>query len=90
MGTDILKKHASCLKGFLMTPWMKRSEWATVKTATEDLAESIERYAFELSGKKVAVARRNDTQIDCASDDIAFSALNVIVQYTVFLGPLPY
>ncbi len=71
-----------------MTPWMKRSEWATVKTATEDLVESIERYAFELSGKKAAVARRNDTRIDCASDDIAFSALNVIVQYPVFLGPL--
>lgn len=88
MNSDVLKKHARYLKDFLMSPWIKKREWSIVEVATEELAESIDSYATELSCKKSAVTSRNGMQIETASDDIAFAVLNVTNQYSVILVPL--
>ena len=64
---------------------MKQPKWATIKAATEQLAESVDGYAFELSNKK---SKESNTQVVEASDDIAFTVWNVAVLYPDMLNPL--
>ena len=49
---------------------MKTQGWATIRTATEDLAEALESYAFELMEKNRSVQKHNEIQVEVASDDL--------------------
>ena len=84
MSSDTLKKHASCLKTFLLSPWMKRPVWNTIRKSIEELTESIESYCFE---KNKAVKIHHDTPV-VASDDLAISLLKVTNDFPIILNPV--
>lgn len=87
MSLDTLKGHASCLKAFLLSPWMKRPVWDTVRKGIEELTEAIESYCFDLDEKKKAMKIHHDTPV-VASDDLAFSVLKVKSDFPVILSPI--
>ena len=89
MNADILTKHASSLKSFLLSPWMKRERWATMRKAIEELTEAIEFYVFELGEKNRAMKRHHSgTCVEVASDDLAFHVMSVTNDYPIVLKPL--
>ncbi len=57
--------HWRNMKNFLLSPWMKKEKWATMKKATEELIESIEFYVFQLVEKNKAV--KKNIQRSCQS-----------------------
>ena len=87
MSMDVLKKHASSLKSFLLSPWMKRGSWAPMKTAIEELTAAIEFYVYELTEKNKAVKKHHDA-FEIASDELSFSVLEVINDFPIVLKPL--
>ena len=50
------------------------AQWC--KLATEGLAEAMESYALELFEKNRAVQKHHETQLEVASDDLAFIVIN--------------
>ena len=86
LNADTLKLHAGNLKEFLLCPWMKKQECATIRTATEGLAEALESYVFELIEKKRSVQTRNETPMEVASDDLAFTTVNVKDDHPIILN----
>ena len=55
---------------------MKTQGWATIRTATEALAEALESYGFELMEKNRSVQKHNEIQVEVASDDLSFAVIN--------------
>ena len=45
---------------------MKTQGWATIRTATEALAEALESYGFELMEKNRSVQKHNEIQAEVA------------------------
>ena len=78
--------HAGSLKNFLLCPWMKKQAWATIRTATEDLAEALESYALELIEKSRSVQKCNETHMEIASDDLAFTVTNAKDDHPMLLN----
>ena len=73
---DTLKSHACSLKNFLLCPRMKKQGWATIRTATEGLAEAMESYALVLLEKNRAVQKCHKTLLEVASDDLALTVIH--------------
>ena len=87
MNADVLKKHASSLKSFLLSPWMKKDCWAVMKTAIEELTATIEFYVYELAEKNRAVKKHSGT-LEVASDELSFRVLEVTNDSPVVLKSL--
>ena len=86
LNADTLRSYARSLKGFLLCPWMKKQGWATIRIATEDLAEAMESYALELIKKNWAVQKHNETRMEVASDDLAFIVINAKDDHPILLN----
>ena len=65
---------------------MKTQGWATIRTATEDLAAALESYAFELMEKNRSVQKHNEIQVEVASDDLAFAVINTRDEHPILLN----
>ena len=87
MSSDALKSHACCLKAFLLSPWIKKPVWDTLRKGIEELTEAIESYCFELDEKRKAMKVHHNTPI-VADDDLAFSVLKVTKDFPIILNPI--
>ena len=65
---------------------MKAQGWATIRTATEVLAEVLESYAFELIEKNRSMQKHNEIQVDVASDDLAYAVINTRDEHPILLN----
>ena len=86
LNVDILRSHAGSLKYFLLCPWMKKQGWAIIRKATENLAEAMECYALELIEKNRAIQKRNETRLESALDDLAFTVINATDDHPILLN----
>jgi hypothetical protein len=86
LNADTLRSHAGSLKNFLLCPWMKKQGWATIRTATEGLAEAMESYALELFEKNRAVQKHHETRLEVASDDLAFTVIHAKDDHPILLN----